>query len=81
LFLALWTGGSLYVADDAERKDPQALCRLLSERNIDMLKITPTHWRTVLEQAGGGTTRRPELGWLLLEGEPLSAALARATLA
>lgn len=66
LFLALWTGGSLYVADDAERKDPQALCRLLSERNIDMLKITPTHWRTVLEQAGGGTTRRPELGWLLL---------------
>lgn len=81
LFLALWTGGSLYVADDAERKDPQALCRLLSERNIDMLKITPTHWRTVLEQAGGGTTRRPELGWLLLGGEPLSAALARATLA
>ncbi|WAH61236.1 thioester reductase domain-containing protein [Pseudomonas silvicola] len=81
LFLMLWTGGSLYIADEAERKDPQALYRLLMERDIDVLKITPTQWRTVLAQIPASPGRRPALGWLLLGGEALESSLAQATLA
>ncbi|WP_319003938.1 amino acid adenylation domain-containing protein [Pseudomonas sp. L5B5] len=81
LFLALWTGGSLYIADEYERKDPRALYRMLSERQIDVLKITPTHWRTLLDQATAGQGPGPTLGWLVLGGEALAPELARSTLA
>lgn len=81
LFLALWTGGSLYIADEYERKDPRALYRLLGEQRIDVLKITPTHWRTLLDQATADQGPRPTLGWLLLGGEALEPPLARSTLA
>lgn len=81
LFLSLWTGGTLYLADEAERKDPAALMAALLQHRVNVLKITPTHWRTLLGAACAAGGQAPGLSWLILGGERLTVSLARATLA
>ncbi|AOM39783.1 AMP-binding protein [Xenorhabdus hominickii] len=80
LFLSLWSGGSLYLANESERKDPAALARLISDKNIQVLKITPTHWRPVLTALQAQKYNEPLLECLLLGGEALQTELARASL-
>lgn len=73
LLLALWSGGTLHVVGSDIRKDPGALCEYLVQHKIDVLKITPSHWRAVM------AARRAEsslLRCLLLGGEALPVSLA-----
>lgn len=77
LFLALWTGGSVYLADDNERHDPACLAASLASHQVEVLKCTPTQWRLLC--AGGGADIA--LKWLILGGERLPTQLARDTLA
>ncbi|WP_278937900.1 AMP-binding protein [Pseudomonas helleri] len=77
LFLALWTGGSVYLANDQERRDPQQLAVALAAQQVDCLKCTPTQWRLLSAVDCAGVS----LQWLILGGERLSKPLAQETLA
>ncbi len=81
LFLSLWSGGSIYLASESERKDPAAMAQALSEDRIQVLKITPTHWRPILAALSARQLTEPSLEWLLLGGEHLPIELARDSLA
>ncbi|WP_305812007.1 non-ribosomal peptide synthetase [Photobacterium leiognathi] len=80
LFLSLWTGGTLYLASESERKDPAALADIIAKKHIDILKITPTHWRLILAALQTKAFNSPPLECLLLGGEALQVDLARASL-
>ncbi|GIF84339.1 non-ribosomal peptide synthetase [Catellatospora bangladeshensis] len=81
VFLALWTGGTLHLVDDATRRDPQALRRYLRAERIDVLKTTPSHWAAVLPGFDDDAQAGPALRMLVLGGELLSLPLARRVLA
>ena len=80
LFTSLWSGGTLYLAGEHERKDPMAMLSALSRHRVNVLKITPTHWRSILTVAQAAGEHAPKLDWLLLGGERLQTGLARRTL-
>lgn len=80
LFVSLWTGGDLYLADEYERKDPAALASALTLHAVDVLKITPTHWRSVFAAFVKHMGDVSPLRWLILGGERLQADLAAQTL-
>ncbi|MGB2784614.1 AMP-binding protein [Psychrobacter sp.] len=80
LFLSLWTGGKLYLASESERKDPAALAQIIANKNIDILKITPTHWRLVLTALQTKSFNVPLLEYLILGGEALPIDLGMASL-
>ncbi|MEV0375419.1 AMP-binding protein, partial [Streptomyces sp. NPDC050636] len=77
LFLALWTGGTLYLVDDATRRDPMGLLRYLQAEQVDVLKTTPSHWSVLFRAFGHDATTRPEMRFLLLGGELMALPLAR----
>lgn len=81
VFLALWTGGTLHLVDDATRRDPAGLLRYLHAEGIDVLKTTPSHWSVLLQAYGLGGATRPKLRHLLLGGELLPLPLARRVIA
>ncbi|MEU8975213.1 amino acid adenylation domain-containing protein [Streptomyces monashensis] len=81
LFLALWTGGTLHLVDDATRRDPVGLLRYLHAERVDVLKTTPSHWSVLFRAFGHDASTRPELRFLLLGGELLALPLARRVLA
>ncbi|MFF7364597.1 amino acid adenylation domain-containing protein [Streptomyces sp. NPDC008125] len=81
LFLALWTGGTLHLVDDATRRDPMGLLRHLHAERIDVLKTTPSHWGVLFRAFGHDATTRPQLRVLLLGGELMPVSLARRVLA
>jgi len=76
LLLSLWTGGTLHLLGETLRKDPAGLLDYLSREQIDLLKITPSHWRAVLQARSASV----KLRYLILGGEALSVQLARETL-
>ncbi|MGC4060821.1 MAG: AMP-binding protein [Aquabacterium sp.] len=78
LFLSLWTGGVLHLLDASLRKDPAAMCDYLTREQIDVLKITPSHWKAIFASVGDRALR---LRYLVLGGEALPVPLARSILA
>ena len=80
LFLALWTGGTIHIIDDKVRKDPQALMNYLLKEEIDVLKITPSHWNALFEGTKTTVFERTLLKFLILGGEKLTLQLAKETL-
>lgn len=76
LFLSLWTGGTLYLFNEAERKDPAILAQAILEHRIQVLKITPTHWRPVLNKLKNANVISALLEYLILGGETLPFDLA-----
>ncbi|MFE4574402.1 amino acid adenylation domain-containing protein [Streptomyces chartreusis] len=81
VFLALWTGGTLHLVDDATRRDPAGLLRHLHAERIDVLKTTPSHWSVLFQAYALDDTTRPKLRLLLLGGELLPLPLARKVIA
>ncbi|MFD8572356.1 amino acid adenylation domain-containing protein [Streptomyces sp. NPDC059639] len=72
----LWmvAGHELHLVDDASRRDPEALVRLLHERRIDVIETTPSF----LEQLRGCGLFAPGRPWprvVALGGEPLHEKL------
>lgn len=73
LFLPLWVGGTVLVADRETARDPRRLKKRLETDRVSMLQATPTTWRLLLE-AGW----RPDGGLrMLCGGEALPPELAR----
>ncbi|MEU5357381.1 amino acid adenylation domain-containing protein [Streptomyces albidoflavus] len=72
----LWmlAGHELHLADDATRRDPEALAAFLAARRIDAVETTPSHLRQLLA-AGllAGDGHHPRV--LALGGEPVDDAL------
>ncbi|MGG7613992.1 AMP-binding protein, partial [Streptomyces sp. ZG43] len=81
LFLALWTGGTLHLVDDATRRDPRGLLDHLRAERVDVLKTTPSHWNAMQHGFGDAAADGPVLRFLLLGGELLGAPQARRVLA
>lgn len=77
---ALATGGAIHIVDDLTRRDPSLLFHYLAHSKIDVLKMTPSHWRAVLGYAKGKSRQDPLLKLLILGGEALPHALAKDTL-
>jgi amino acid adenylation domain-containing protein len=77
LFLPLWTGASLIIADRETARDARKLRHTLENSNIDVLQATPATWRLLLEAGWRGDRRLR----MLCGGEALSPALADRLLA
>ncbi|GIG16675.1 hypothetical protein Cme02nite_50070 [Catellatospora methionotrophica] len=79
LFGPLLTGGTVVVAETADRGDPARLLRLLRDERITIMYATPTLLR--LLTADGGLTGCPDLRLIMSAGETLPADLARTIIA
>lgn len=78
LFLSLLTAGTLHIVSDGCRKNPELLAAYLVANGVDFLKITPSQWSLLVHTT---VSRRPFcLEYLVLGGERLTSALAKATL-
>ncbi|HEY3595351.1 MAG TPA: AMP-binding protein, partial [Polyangiaceae bacterium] len=77
LFLPLWVGATVVIADRETARDPRLLRRRLESDRITMLQATPATWRLLLEAgwSGDGKLR------MLCGGEALSPTLADRLLA
>jgi len=75
LYLPLICGGRVVIADDAEHRDPEALCRLIERHGCTMFQTTPS--LMALLQEVGRTQVLASLR-LLVGGEALPLPLARA---
>jgi amino acid adenylation domain-containing protein len=73
LFLPLWVGATVHIANRETALDAHKLRRALSEQDITMMQATPTTWRLLLEAGFGenGTELR-----MLCGGEAMSRELA-----
>jgi amino acid adenylation domain-containing protein len=78
VFGALTTGGTLHLVPPETASDPAGFAAYASAHPIDVLKITPSHLRALLD--GGSTTVLPRR-WLVLGGEAASPAFAETLLA
>lgn len=71
---SLFTGGTLYVLDEVEVRDPLSVRRYLAEYPIDLLKLTPSHLRAL--QQGDINAIMPRR-FLVLGGEGCPPAYVR----
>jgi amino acid adenylation domain-containing protein/thioester reductase-like protein len=76
LFLPLWSGGTIHLVSDEDRRDPRRLAEYLHSANVDILKTTPSHWEAVSAMVRCGGGNGPALRYLLLGGEALMPQLA-----
>ncbi|MGF2687335.1 amino acid adenylation domain-containing protein [Marinobacter sp. DUT-3] len=53
LCLPLVRGGTVVMADDDQRHDPQALLALIRARQVQLVQATPATWSLLLEDDGG----------------------------
>lgn len=72
IFVPLISGGKVVIYPDSERRDALAVLDVFEEDRVDVVKLTPSHLRLVLE-AGLRTSR---IHTLILGGEDLKTALA-----
>ncbi|MEE1929015.1 non-ribosomal peptide synthetase [Streptomyces sp. TRM 70351] len=65
-----WTrvcrGDTVVVLDEAERQDPVRLARVLGDRGVTDLDLTPSHWEVLREAVAGSRVPR-----LFMGGEPV----------
>jgi amino acid adenylation domain-containing protein len=78
LFLPLWVGASLHIADRETVLDPYRMRETLEREEISMLQATPTTFRLLLE---AGLGHKPTRLKLLCGGEAISPELAQRLLA
>jgi amino acid adenylation domain-containing protein len=72
LFLPLYVGATVVIADRQTTKDPRLLRRKLETSNISMMQATPASWRLLLDAGWQGD----KMLRMLCGGEALSPALA-----
>jgi amino acid adenylation domain-containing protein len=72
LFLPLYVGATVVIADRETARDPQRLRRRLEEDEISMMQATPASWRLLLEAGWAGNNKLR----LLCGGDVMSSALA-----
>lgn len=78
LYLPLLVGASVVLLADRENQDPQALLKLIEQREVTTVQATPSTWRMLLDAAppqalrncrllSGGEALAPDLASRLLE--------------
>ncbi len=72
LFLPLWVGATVVIADRETTADPRRLREALERRSITMMQATPTAWRLLIESGWKGDGRLR----MLCGGEGLPPELA-----
>lgn len=72
LFLPIWSGSSLYLANQKQHKDPFAIQSILTKYEITLLQATPAMWNMLLQTEWQGKNDLIAL----CGGESLSYALA-----
>ena len=72
LFQPLVSGGTVVLADDAARRNPQALAELIRQHDVDIVQATPTSLRMLVDN---DWVPHAELT-IISGGEPLPADLA-----
>lgn len=70
LFGALFNGATLHVASDAQMQDGALFAEYLQQRQIDCLKIVPSHLAALLDNEQASVPHT-----LVLGGEPIAATL------
>lgn len=73
LFVSLLTGGTLHFIGDALRRNAAEFQRYLADEQIDVLKITPSHFSSLCSDPHAVF----RLKWLILGGEALASDLVR----
>ncbi|POF30627.1 non-ribosomal peptide synthetase [Roseibium marinum] len=73
LISGLALGLEVVLADDDTAADPLAICDLIRERSIDVLQVTPSRLRTLVDAAGWESLE--DVGTVLVGGEALPADL------
>lgn len=74
LFGALWHGGCLCVADDADMQDAASFARFLAREQVDCLKIVPSHLDALLD-GDAAPLALPPHATVVVGGEAASPAL------
>jgi amino acid adenylation domain-containing protein len=77
LFLPLWVGASVVVADREVAADPRRLIELMGRERVTMMQATPATWRLLLDAGWAGDKRLR----VLCGGEAMSPELAAELLA
>ena len=80
VFAALASGGTLHVVPAEVATDPAQFAAFASTIAIDVLKITPSHLRALLDGAPARSSILPRY-WLVLGGEPCPWSLVESVLA
>lgn len=75
LFSSLYNGGTLHFMDVESSKDPGSFCEFLKEREIDYLKITPSHFQALTYKLSDLREYCPKDA-LIFGGEVLTQKLA-----
>ncbi|GAB6040747.1 non-ribosomal peptide synthetase [Endothiovibrio diazotrophicus] len=71
LFGALLLGGTLTLADEERRRDPEWVVGMVAERGVSFLKMTPSYLTALLDSpAAAALSTASALRLLLLGGEP-----------
>jgi len=73
LISSLALGLHVVLADDDTAADPTAICDLVRESEIDVLQVTPSRLRTLIDVAGWDALR--DVGTVLVGGEGLPSDL------
>jgi amino acid adenylation domain-containing protein len=72
LFLPLWVGATVVIADRETARDPKLLSRMIEAEAPTVLQATPATWRLLLESGWKGADRLR----ILCGGEALNSSLA-----
>ncbi|MCA1743374.1 MAG: condensation domain-containing protein [Desulfovibrionales bacterium] len=75
IFPSLGTGGCLHIFSDQERLESMAFARAMQDKNIDYLKIVPSHLEALLDSLAG--VRCLPTQSVILGGESCPQGLAR----
>jgi aspartate racemase len=83
IMIPLCVGATLVVASAEEMRDPFALFNLIKSRNVSLIDMVPSFWRTCLQRLSDlpteelGTLMDNSLRRIVSIGEPLSSDLPR----
>lgn len=79
LYLPLWVGATVIIADGATARDPRKLRQRLEQGDVTVMQATPATWRLLLDAGWQGRRDRPLR--MLCGGEGMPPALADRLLA
>jgi amino acid adenylation domain-containing protein len=68
--LPLICGATVVLTDEETRRDPERLARFLTDQDVSVLDLVPTHWRALTEH---GISNSGKVRLALSASEPLSA--------
>lgn len=74
MYLPISSGMTVAMASDEERLDPVALGRIIREKNVDMIQMTPTGIKMLLPEIGRKDTLE-RIKCILVGGEAVSESL------